>query len=229
LKILSINVARPRLTAWKGMTVNTGIFKVPVAGRIKLRRVNFDGDRQADLSVHGGPDKAVYAYPSEHYEYWSRELPGVELPRGMFGENLTTEGLLESDVAVGKQFRVGSAVIIVTQPRFPCFKLAAKFRRDDIIQRFAESGRSGFYFSVVEEGEIGAGDNLEPLSREDTGLSISDVNRLYFRVNADIDLLRRAAQARMLPEGLRRLFQKRLEAATEHNERVSAVDETSHV
>ncbi len=145
------------LMVYKGATINTGIFKKPVSGRVALRTLNLDGDRQADLSVHGGPYKAVYAYPSEHYEYWRRELPGWSCRLGMFGENFTTEGLNEDELHIGDRFRVGSSTLMVRQPRMPCYKLAAKFQRDDMIERFLHSGRSGFYFSVEQEGRSWSG------------------------------------------------------------------------
>ena len=132
--------------------MKTGIFKTPINGRVRVRTLNLEGDRQADLSVHGGPDKAIYAYPSEHYDYWRGEFPDMELHWGMFGENLTTSGLLEGAVNVGDQFRIGSAITMVTQPRVPCYKLAAKFGREDIVKRFLASGRSGFYLKVMQEG-----------------------------------------------------------------------------
>ena len=158
MQLVSVNVGLPRTVTWKGRTVKTGIFKTPTNGRVRVRTLNLDGDRQADLSVHGGTDKAIYVYPSEHYDYWQGEFPGMELPWGMFGENFTTTGLMEGAVNVGDQFCVGSAMVMVTQPRVPCYKLAAKFGREDIVKRFLASGRSGFYLKVVQEGEVGAGD-----------------------------------------------------------------------
>ena len=137
-----------------------------------VRQLNLDGDRQADLTVHGGPYKAVYAYPSEHYPFWRQELPDIDLPFGKFGENFTTEGLLEDAVNIGDRYRVGSAILQVRQPRTPCYKLAVKFQRDDILQRFLKSGRSGFYFSVDQEGEVGAGDEVELFSRADQSLTV---------------------------------------------------------
>ena len=136
MKLISLNVARPRLTLYKGASINTGIFKKPVSGRIALRTLNLEGDQQADLSVHGGPFKAVYAYPSEHYGFWRQELPQMDLPWGTFGENFTTEGLSEDDLHVGDRFRVGSSVLMLRQPRMPCYKLTARFQRDDMIERF---------------------------------------------------------------------------------------------
>src|SRR3989337_4582725 len=167
MKIVSVNVGLPREVIWKGKRVTTGILKEPITGRVMMRRLNLDGDRQADLSVHGGPSKAVYAYPIEHYEYWLKQLPGVDLPWGMFGENFTTEGLREDSVNIGDRFRIGSAEVMVTEPRLPCYKLAAKFGRDDIIKRFLHSGRTRFYFAVIREGEVGTGDGIELVSRDE--------------------------------------------------------------
>ncbi len=144
--LISVNVGLPRTVEWKGREVTTGIFKEPVAGRVKLRTLNLDGDGQADLSVHGGPDMAVYAYPAEHYRYWRKELPRMDLPWGMFGENFTTEGILEDSVNIGDRFRIGAAELMVTQIRVPCYKLGMKFGRDDMVKRFLASRRSGFYF-----------------------------------------------------------------------------------
>src|SRR5579871_3229395 len=179
MNLISVNVARPRLVPYREQTVSTGIFKEPVAGPVQLRTLNLDGDRQADLAVHGGPYKAAYAYPSEHYEFWRGELPGIALPPGAFGENFTTEGLFEEDLHVGDRLRVGAATVMVRQPRMPCYKLAAKFQRDDMIERFLLSGRSGFYFSVEEEGEVGAGDVIEVISRNQSGVTIAEMNRLF--------------------------------------------------
>jgi MOSC domain-containing protein YiiM len=212
MKLLSVNVGLPRLFAWKGDTFKTGIFKKPVSGRVMLRTTNLDGDRQADLSVHGGPNKAAYGYPSEHYEYWRAELPGQPLDWGGFGENFTTEGLLETQVSIGDRYRVGSAVVMIRTPRLPCFKLAAKFQRDDMIERFLHSGRSGFYFSVIEEGKVGAGDDFEFLGGEDASLTIAEVCRLYFSRSADLASLQRAVQVKLLPESWRERFHARIAA-----------------
>lgn len=210
MKLISVNVSLPREIFWKHRVVTTGIFKEPVAGRVAVRKHNLDGDRQADLSVHGGTEKAVYAYPSEHYDFWRGELPGVELPWGMFGENLTTEGLSEAEVNVGDHFRFGSSVLAVTQPRMPCFKLAAKFNRDDIIKRFLDSGRSGFYLAVIEEGEAGAGDAIERVHRDESGITIADTVSVYVNGTDDRDWLLRASQHESLAAGWRKHFQKRL-------------------
>jgi len=213
VKVISLNVARPRLAVYKGATINTGIFKKPVSGRVALRALNLEGDQQADLSVHGGPYKAVYAYPSEHYGYWRRDLPNVELPWGTFGENLTTEGLGEDELHIGDRFRVGSATVMVRQPRMPCYKLAAKFQRDDLIERFLRSGRSGFYFSVEQEGEVGQGDSLELISRDHDGITIAEMNRLFVGEKYNRDLLQKAIATAALPETWREYFLPRLKGS----------------
>jgi MOSC domain-containing protein YiiM len=158
MKIISVNVGLPRLVLRNDEPVSTGIFKEPIAGRVMMRKLNLDGDRQSDLSVHGGPEKAVYVYPSEHYDFWKHELPDMDLPWGVFGENFTTTGLFETEVNIGDKFRIGAAEVMVTQPRMPCYKLGIRFGRADIIKRFLVSERSGFYLSVLKEGEVGAGD-----------------------------------------------------------------------
>lgn len=213
MKLLSLNIARPRLALYKGATINTGIFKQPVSGPVPLRTLNLDGDRQADLTVHGGPYKAVYGYPSEHYPFWHRELPGMDLSWGMFGENFTTEGLLESDLHVGDRLQIGTAILTVRQPRQPCYKLAAKFQRDDILDRFLQSGRSGFYFSVEREGAVSAGDTFEFLSRAEDSITIEEMNRLFVHDKYSRGLLEKAIASPALPEDWRDYLKKRLDAA----------------
>jgi MOSC domain-containing protein YiiM len=203
MKLLSINVARPRIIIAKGQRISTGIFKEPVEGPLMLRRLNLDGDRQADLRVHGGPSKAAYVYPSEHYPLWRKDLPDMDLQYGMFGENFTTQGLNEVNTNIGDRFRIGGAVVMVTQPREPCFKLAAKFGRDDIIKKFLESGRSGFYLAVVEEGLVEAGQSVERIYRDENGVTIADMNRLYLHGASDAALVRRALRVEALPSGYR--------------------------
>jgi MOSC domain-containing protein YiiM len=213
MKLVSVNVGMPRSLTWRGATFETGIFKTPVAGRIRLRTTNLDGDGQADLRAHGGLYKAAYGYPSEHYAAWHAELPellNLDRAWGAFGENFTTAGLLETAVFIGDRYRVGSAVVMVTTPRQPCYKLAAKFQRDDIIERFVISGRSGFYLSVVEEGEVGAGDEFELLGREEPTLTVADVNRLYTAKSPDREMLQRSLEIKNLPESWRVRFRKRL-------------------
>jgi MOSC domain-containing protein YiiM len=213
VKLISLNVARPRLFVYHGATINSGIFKKPVEGRVALHPLNLDGDRQADLSVHGGPYKAVYAYPAEHYEFWRKEFSDTDLTWGAFGENFTTEGLAEDDLHIGDRFQIGTAVLMVRQPRMPCYKPEAKFQRDDMIQRFLRSGRSGFYFSVEQQGEVGAGDAFELLSRNGDGVTVAEVNRLFFREKYNRGLLEKAIATAALPEDWREYFLPRLKGA----------------
>ena len=195
MRVLSVNVGQPREIHTSRETVLTSIFKSPVDGRIPARGYNLQGDRQADLTVHGGPWKAVYLYPSEHYSNWARELPGMDLPFGVFGENLTTEGLTEESGHIGDQFRIGSVILQITQPRMPCYKLALRFGRADMVKRFWKSGRPGIYFSIVQEGELGFGDSIEQLHADPLQVSVADVVRLLKRETIDEDLFFRALQA----------------------------------
>ena len=211
MKVISLNVGLPRVVESHGEPVVTGIFKEPVEGPVMLRTLNLDGDRQADLTVHGGISKAVYAYPLEHYEFWRRELPEMELPYGMFGENFTTEGLLENDTNVGDRFSVGEAELMVTEPRLPCYKLGIKFGRADIIRKFLQSRRTGFYFAVIKEGQVQAGDELELLSRDANNITIADITRLYAFEKDDLNTLRRAVKLNALSESWREYFQKQLQ------------------
>jgi len=212
MKIISVNVGLPRLVLRNGEPVSTGIFKEPVAGRMMMRTLNLDGDRQADLSVHGGPEKAVYVYPSEHYDFWKRELPDMDLPWAMFGENFTTTGLFETEINIGDTFRIGTAEVMVTQPRMPCYKLGIRFGRTDIIKRFLASERTGFYFSVLKEGEVGVGDEFELLEKNAAGVRVVDVTRLYSSDKENVDLLRRAIATEALPDNWRNYFLKRIES-----------------
>ena len=211
MKIVSLNVGRPQLVMRDGEPVSTAIFKQPVEGRVMLRTLNLDGDRQADLSVHGGPTKAVYVYPAEHYEFWRQECPEMELPYGMFGENFTATGFSETTLNIGDQFRVGSATVMVTEPRMPCYKLGIRFRRTDIIKRFLVSERSGFYLAVLEEGEVGTGDEFQLVKRNEPSVTVNEVVRLYSRDKYNAELLRRAITVQELPESWRRYFQERLQ------------------
>jgi MOSC domain-containing protein YiiM len=211
MRVLSVNVGLPREVSWRGKTVTTGIYKEPVPGPVRIRTLNLDGDRQADLRVHGGRDKAVYAYPSEFYELWRQERPDLGFGFGRFGENLTTEGLLDQDVNVGDRFRVGTAELVVTQPRLPCFKLGIKLGRDEFVTEFLERGLFGFYLAVAREGTVQAGDPIVGLSRDSHGFRVTEVARLYARDRDDVDGLRRAAGVDALPASWRDYFRKRLE------------------
>ena len=215
MKVLSLNVGLPREVTWQGKRVTTGIFKEPIQERVMMRTLNLDGDQQADLTVHGGVSKAVYAYPSEHYNYWRSELPGMDLSWGMFGENFTTEGFLEEAVYIGDRFRIGETEVMVTEPRMPCYELGIKFGRADIIKRFLASRRTGFYFAVMREGMVGAGDDVELIEREQQEISVADVTRLYAFDKDDVKSLRRAIQVEALPESWKGYFQHQLEKQTE--------------
>jgi MOSC domain-containing protein YiiM len=220
MKLISVNVGRPRLVDYHGVRLSTGIFKEPIAGRVMARKLDLDGDRQADLTVHGGELKAVYCYPVEHYEYWKRELPGRDLPYGSFGENFTTEGLLENEIHVGDQFSVGSALFAISQPRLPCFKLGIRFDDPLMVKRFLESGRSGFYLAVLREGEVGAGDAISITARDANAVSIAEINRLFVakRLSAtDRPVIERALNVPILPEMWRDHFSQQLQFLdTEH-------------
>ena len=190
--------------------MRTSIFKTPAEGRIRVAKLNLKGDEQSDLSVHGGIDKAVYAYPSEHYPFWRKELPDMDLPWAMFGENFTTEGLLEDTLHIGDQIQIGSAEFVVTQPRMPCYKLAIRFGRPDIIKRFLHSGRTGFYLAVLREAEVTAGDSIKLLSQDEHGVTVAEVVKLYTTDAANQGLLRRVSELPALPEGWRDYFRQRL-------------------
>src|SRR5262249_16184173 len=208
------NTGLPREVVWHNRSVITGIFKEPVDGRVTLRKLNLDGDRQADLRVHGGENKAVYCYPIVHYDYWKRELPGRELPMGVFGENFTLDSLLEDSVYLGDEFAVGSARVVVTQPRLPCYKLGIRFESDEMVKRFLVSGRTGFYLAVTREGEVGAGDEVTTLEHDPNGVPVSQITRLYTekRYNdADVTCVQRAIQVAALPESWKEYFRKRLQ------------------
>jgi MOSC domain-containing protein YiiM len=195
MRLVSVNVGQPREVETPHGSVLTSIFKSPVSGRIGVRDHNLDGDRQADLTVHGGPSKAVYAYSSEHYVPWADELPSSDLSFGNFGENLTTEDLTEDRVHIGDQYRIGSAILQVTQPRMPCFKLNLRFGRSDMVKLFWKSGRSGVYFAIMQEGELGCGDEIELLAEHPDRVSVADVVRLYKGETTDQNLLERAVRA----------------------------------
>lgn len=210
MQLISVNVGLPREVTWKGKTVRTGIFKEPVSERVMVRELNLDGDRQADLTVHGGVDKAVYVYPFEHYDYWCSELPDTELTPGIFGENFTVTGFKEEELNIGDRFQIGSVELVVTQPRLPCYKLGIRFGRSDMVKRFLASRRTGFYFRVLQEGEVGAGDTLESVSQDTNNITVADITQLYVREQNNPELLHRAAQLEALPETWRDYFQEQI-------------------
>jgi MOSC domain-containing protein YiiM len=214
MKLVSVNCGLPREVVWHGRSVTTSIYKEPVEGRIALWTLNLDGDRQADLSVHGGKDKAVYCYPVEHYDYWKTELTGRVLFRGAFGENFTIQGLVEDSVHIGDRFSVGSAEVVVTQPRMPCYKLGIKFESDDMVRRFLNSRRTGFYLAVTREGDVGAGDEMLMLSHDPNSVPVSEITRLYVTKRfgiEDVHQVRRALTLAALPDVWKEYFQEKLD------------------
>jgi len=237
MKLVSVNTGLLREVSWHGRIVTTAIYKEPARGRVALRKLNLDGDRQADLTVHGGEHKAVYCYSLSHYDYWKKELPGRELPMGMFGENFTIDddgsGLLggqalpggqglEESVHLGDRFSVGTAEVVVTQPRLPCYKLGVRFGSDDMVKRFLASGRTGFYMAVLREGEVGAGDEMKVMAREPNAVAVSEITRLYVAKRygeAEIRAVRRALRVEELPESWKEYFRERLRQAGASEER----------
>ena len=213
MRLVSVNVGLPRDVLWHGRTVSTGIYKNPVQGRVEVHTLNLDGDRQADLTVHGGAYKAVYCYAIEHYAFWKKELPDQELPIAVFGENFTTEGLEENAVHLGDRFAVGSAEFIVTQPRLPCYKLGVRFGSDDMVKHFLLSGRLGYYLAVTREGQVGAGDEIKRIAQDPNTVPVSEITRLYITKRfdkEDIASLRRALQVTALPDSWKDYFRERL-------------------
>jgi MOSC domain-containing protein YiiM len=214
MKLVSVNTGLPRDVTWHGKNVTTAIYKQPVEGRVALRKLNLDGDRQADLSVHGGEHKAVYCYPIEHYDYWAKELSGRALPMASFGENFTTNGLQEDTCYVGDQLSVGSAEVLVTQPRLPCYKLGLRFQSDDMVKQFLASGRTDFYLAVTREGQVGAGDEIQVVARDPNAVPVSEITRLYVTKrygDDDLTWLRRALKVAALPESWKAYFRQRLQ------------------
>jgi len=205
MKILSVQVGRPRPVVFGGHPARTGIYKNRVEGPVHVGTLNLEGDEQADLTVHGGVNKAVYAYPSEHYPYWRQRYPSSELEGGAFGENLTTEGLLETDAGIGDTLQIGTAEFVVVQPRLPCYKLAGKFGDKNILQMFTDSGRSGIYFAVTQEGHIQAGDEVRWLHRGENPFTITDAMKLYNGEELPAELLDRALRLKVLPDSWRRM------------------------
>lgn len=212
MKLVSLNVGLPREVVWNGKPVTTGIFKQPVDGPRQLDLLNLDGDRQADLSVHGGPNKAVYGYPLEHYALWRAELPELAFEAGMFGENFTTEGLNEAELLIGERFRVGTAEVRVSEPRMPCYKLGVRFGQADMVKRFLASRRSGFYFAVVQPGMVTAGDEFIRLERPDHGVTVADITRVFAFEKDDHTTIRQITELENFSESWRAYFLAQLAA-----------------
>ena len=210
MKLLSVNVSLPREVPHLGKTVSTGIFKEPVSGRVMLRTLNLEGDGQADRENHGGIYKAVYAYSIEHYEHWKRELGRTDFIPGQFGENFTVQGMGEDDVHIGDVFRLGGALVQVTQPRAPCYKLGLKMGMPRFPKLFLVSGRVGFYLRVLEEGEVGAGDVIERVRVDPERMTVSEMNRLLYITPNDRQALERALRIEALSPRRRRAFEELL-------------------
>lgn len=208
MKLISVNVSQPKAVLHNGKRIKTGIFKEPVSGRTMMRRLNIDGDGQGDPTVHGGVHKAVYVYTIEHYEYWKRQLARDDFTHGQFGENLTVEGMLEDTVHIGDVFRIGEAVVEVSQPRVPCFKLGIKMGNPRIVKPFLESTRVGFYVRVLEEGEVGAGDAIEPISVGDGGMTVKEIVHLRHFDNANTTGAEKAANLSALTPSWRDAFEE---------------------
>ena len=216
LKIVSVNVGEPKEVLWHGRPVITGIFKDPVHGSVAVRTLNLDGDRQADLNVHGGKDKAVYCYSARHYDYWKRELPGHDLPPGTFGENLTLDGPPDEEFFLGDRYRLGTAETILTQPRLPCYKLGIKFADDAMVKRFLAAKRLGFYLAVTREGQVAAGDEMTLIERVPDAVPVSEVPRLYVAKRytaADAQQVQKLLDVAALPESWKSYFRSRLQDA----------------
>lgn len=215
MKLVSLNVGTPREVMWHGRRVSTGIFKSPVSGRVALRKLNLDGDGQADLSVHGGAYKAVYCYQLVHYEFWKRELPGREMQPAAFGENFTVDGPEENEIFLGDRYSVGSAAVVVAQPRLPCYKLGIKFGDDEMVKRFFEARRSGFYLSVAREGDVVAGDEMTLIASDPNRVPVSEIMRLYAAKHYDRDEVaaaERVLRVKAVPESWKQYLRERLMA-----------------
>lgn len=195
--VLRICISRAKNVDWNGKQLATGIFKMPVEGKVRVRRLNLDGDEQADLTVHGGPDKAVYAYPVEQYEYWKKELPVRDLQWGSFGENLTTSGFDENSICIGDKLKIGSALFVVTQPRMPCFKLGIRLADPGMVRRFYKSGKWGFYLAVIEEGEIETGDQIVPDGGDGSGVKLADVAHCFISTDVDPEMLSKVLKSNL--------------------------------
>lgn len=217
-KIASLNVGRPRPLAYRGKHVESGFVKASVSGPVRLSKTNLEGDRQADLRVHGGAEKAVCVYPLEHYSYWQQRL-GRRLPVAAFGENFSTEGLTESVACVGDIYRVGAlyrgAIVQVSQPRQPCFKLGARHELPELVLWVQETGCTGFYFRVLEEGEVGRGDEISLLERPSHGVTVAEANRVMHHDKKDLAGIEGLLAVGELAESWRSKFEKRLSGKVE--------------
>jgi MOSC domain-containing protein YiiM len=212
--IHSVNVGQPRTMEAGGKTVTTSIFKSPVEGRVAVRKHALEGDTQSNLAVHGGPDKAVYGYPLEHFDFWRAQYPDLEIEFGFFGENLVTTGMFEGALHIGDRYRFGSAVLEVSEPRFPCAKMVARIGDPESAEKFIASRKSGYYLRVIEEGAVAVGDTIELVDSSDYPLTIREVVDAHANKDSDPELLRRAIDCPRLPEKWRTRFANRLAGNT---------------
>lgn len=215
MKLLSVNVSLPKDIAYRDKTISTGIFKETVQGRVMLRELNLNGDGQADLVGHGGIYRAVYVYSIEHYDYWQRELGRNDFTYGQFGENFTVEGMLEDNIHIGDVFRIGDALVEVPQPRVPCYKLGIKMGSPQFVKTFLTSGRVGFYFRVLQEGEVGAGDIIERVRVDPERLTVRAAHQLLYFDKENVEGLQKALRISALSPGWRDSFEKFLAKSTE--------------
>ncbi|GAA4741304.1 MOSC domain-containing protein [Flavisolibacter ginsenosidimutans] len=206
MKLLSLNVGKPQEITWDGKTLRTSIFKSAVADERKVSFLNIEGDEQSDLRVHGGVNKAVYAYDVSHYEHWKKLLRRQDWPCGLFGENLTTEGLPDDKVKIGDVYQIGTALMQVVQPRFPCNKLNVRFQLPDMAERFATQRRHGIYFRVVKEGVLKAGDEISLLDPSPFNVTVQQYVDCYYAKGADKTLVDAILSIPFLPESQRRAF-----------------------
>ncbi|HTI13583.1 MAG TPA: MOSC domain-containing protein [Dictyobacter sp.] len=216
MHVVSVNVGQPREVVWHGKTVQTSIFKSPVEGRSAVRACQVEGDRQSDTINHGGRYQSIYVYSVEHYRYWRPMLAGVDLHWGHFGENFTIEGLPDSEVHIGDRFRIGTAEVVVTRPRNPCYKLGIRFEREDMTKLFLQSGRLGYYFGIEQEGEVAAGDRVELLERASQNMTVAEVSHLFYDAS-DLAAVQRASETSALAPSVREYFQRKLEKRTVNN------------
>lgn len=212
MQLLSINVGRPQLVQFNGRTISTAIFKRPIEGEVAVAEMGLAGDEQSDKQVHGGVDKAVYAYDEADYDWWRGELDGRDLSPGEFGENLTVRGLPSGEVSIGDRYRIGSVLLEVTQPRQPCAKLGIRMQMPTFVKQFHQAGRPGFYLRVIEPGMLEAGDSIELVERPADTLSIADIYHLHFDASADAEALSRAINLTRLSDSWRSSFCNLLES-----------------
>lgn len=210
LKVVSLNVGKVKEVTYDGKTIRTGIYKKPIQEPLEAKGINIEGDDQGNRKTHGGIDRAIYSYPMEHYSYWKKQYPTKELPFGMFGENLTTEGLLEKDVKVGDIFKIGTTKIMALQPRMPCYRLGYKFDDEKIIDKFLETDYCGIFYRIIKEGKLQVGDEINLIKSDPDSMTIVEIFYLM-QDKGTKDLIQKALNLEHLPDVLKKRFQKLLE------------------